>query len=137
MDDAKRASLITGQLPGRGRQIGPRWVVTIEGNDYSVLVDDRDGGYEIECEGRVFTVNSTYDLGGNLFQGTINGEPITFRIRYLDEGYRLTHGGARVPVTVRNPRMAELARHMPASDNDSLSAANPVSYTHLTLPTSG
>ena len=113
LDDAKRAGLISGQLSGRGRKIGPRWVVTVEDNDYSVFVSDKDGGYEIECNGAVYNVQSTYDLGGNLFQGTINGTSITFRVRYLDNGYRLTHGGSRVNVVVQTPRMAELARHMP------------------------
>ena len=117
LDDAKRASLISGQLQGRGRQIGPRWVVNVEGNDYAVFVSDRDGGYEIELNGRLFTVHSTYDLGGNLFQGTINNEPITFRVRYLDEGYRLTHSGMRSNAIVRSPRMAELARYMPERKN--------------------
>ena len=113
LDDAKRASLISQQQPGRARQIGPRWVVTIEGNDYSVYVQDRDGGYEVECKNRLFAISSNWDLGSNIFQGAINDEPITFRIRYLSEGYRLTHGGSRVNVTVRSPRTAELARHMP------------------------
>jgi len=117
LDDAKRASLISGQLAGRGRQIGPRWVVNVEGNDYAVFVSDRDGGYEIELNGRLFTVHSTYDLGGNLFQGTINNESVTFRVRYLDEGYRLTHSGMRSNVIVRSPRMAELARYMPERKN--------------------
>ncbi|PIR32132.1 MAG: propionyl-CoA carboxylase [Alphaproteobacteria bacterium CG11_big_fil_rev_8_21_14_0_20_44_7] len=131
LDDAKRASMISGQLPGRQRQIGPRWVITIEDNDYSVYVNDRDGGYEIECEGRLFTVYSTYDLGGNLFQGTVNNEPVTFRIRYLDEGYRLTHGGSRVNTIVRSPRMAELARFMPKSTDDGSQSK------HLIAPMAG
>ncbi len=112
LDDAKRASLISGQQPGRQRQIGPRWVVTIEGNDYSVYVQDKDGGYEIECKNRLFSTRSNWDLGSNIFQGTINDEPITFRVRYISDGYRLTHGGARVNVTVRSPRVAELSRFM-------------------------
>jgi len=113
LDDAKRASLVSHQQPGRQRQIGPRWVVTIEGNDYSVYVQDKDGGYEIECKNRLFSVRSNWDLGSNILQGYINDEPVTFRIRYLSEGYRLTHGGSRVGVTVRSPRTAELARYMP------------------------
>jgi propionyl-CoA carboxylase alpha chain len=112
LDDAKRASLISGQQPGRQRQIGPRWVITIEGNDYSVYIQDKDGGYEIECKNRLFSIRSDWDLGSNIFQGAINDDPITFRIRYLTEGYRLTHGGARVNVTVRSPRVAELGRYM-------------------------
>lgn len=131
LDDVKRASLISGQLPGRQRQIAPRWVVNIEDNDYSVFVSDRDGGYEVECDGQIFTVFSTWGLGGNLFQGTINGEPVTFRIRYLDEGYRLTHSGARVEVAVRSPRESELSRHMPKD------AANKASLKKLIAPMAG
>ena len=113
LDDAKRASTTTQQMPGRRRIIGPRWVVTIENNEYPVYVEDKDGGYEIECKNRLFTVQSNWDIGSNIFQGTINDEHITFRIRYLTEGYRLTHGGNRVNVVVRSPRVAQLAHYMP------------------------
>jgi propionyl-CoA carboxylase alpha chain len=130
LDDAKRASLISGQIPGRGRLIGPRWVVNVESNDYAVFVSDRNGGYEIECNGNLYTVHSSYDLGGNLFQGTINNEPITFRVRYLDDGYRLTNSGMRSNVVVRSPRVAELSRYMPEVKNKDVT-------TNLIAPMAG
>lgn len=113
LDDAKRASMTTQQASGRSRIIGPRWVVIIEDNEYPVYVEDKDGGYEIECKNRLFNIQSNWDLGSNIFQGTINDENITFRIRYNTEGYRLTHGGNRVNVVVRSPRAAQLGRYMP------------------------
>jgi len=113
LDDAKRASMTTQQASGRQRIIGPRWVVIIEDNEYPVYVEDKDGGYEIECKNRLFTIHSNWDLGSNIFQGTINDENITFRIRYNTEGYRLTHGGNRANVTIRSPRAAQLGRYMP------------------------
>jgi len=48
-----------------------------------------------------------------LFQGTINGKPISVMLRHLDEGYLLSHAGSEIKVTVRTPRVAELAHHMP------------------------
>ena len=86
LDDAKRASLVSHQQPGRQRQIGPRWVVTIEGNDYSVYVQDKDGGYEIECKNRLFSIRSNWDLGSNILQGYINDEPVTFPHPLFERG---------------------------------------------------
>jgi len=113
--DAERASKISGQVPGRERAIGHRWVVNVDGEDYPIYVRaDTDQGYFITHNRRLISVKTSWNLGRSLFQGTINGgNPVSVQIKNLEEGYLLTYGGSDVVVCVRSPRVAELAQFMP------------------------
>lgn len=110
--DAERAAQITGQLPGRGRAIGTRWVVSLHEDQHSVHVRPRENGYDISYEGGLLSVRSGWRLGRRLFQGTLGGKPISVRVKYLNEGYVLSHAGSDVRVIVRTPAVAELAQYM-------------------------
>ncbi|MDE3061227.1 MAG: acetyl-CoA carboxylase biotin carboxylase subunit, partial [Pseudomonadota bacterium] len=112
--DAERAARVSGQVPGRERAIGARWVVNVDGEDYPVYVrHDQDQGYFITHNRRLISVRTGWKLGRRLFQATINGKPVSVQIKHLEEGYILTYGGADVTVRVRTPRVAELAQFMP------------------------
>ena len=111
--DAERASKITGQLPGRERAIGARWVVSVDGENYPVYVRPKDFGYDISYDKGLIVIRSSWKLGRRLFQGTVNGKPISVKLKQLDEGYQLVHAGSEVRVIVRTPRVAELAAYMP------------------------
>ncbi|NDF12035.1 MAG: acetyl-CoA carboxylase biotin carboxylase subunit [Proteobacteria bacterium] len=111
--DAHRAAGTTGQVPGRQRQIGTRWVVTIDDHSYSIYIRDRKDGYEIRHENYHFTIASNWILGNRLFQGVLDGKPVSARIELVPGGFQLTHAGSTVGVTVRSPRSAELGRFMP------------------------
>ena len=115
--DAERASRISGQLPGRERAIGARWVVSIDGESYPVYARAKEYGYDISYDKGLIVVRSSWKLGRRLFQGTINGKPISVILKHLEEGYNLSHAGSEVKVTVRTPRIAELADYMP-KDSD-------------------
>ena len=110
--DAERASQITGQLPGRPRAIGTRWVVEVSGKMYPVHVRPREHGYDVSYDGGLLSLRSSWKLGRRLFQGTLNGKPVSVRIKHLSEGYVLSHAGSDVRVAVRSPAVAELAEHM-------------------------
>ncbi len=113
--DAERAAKISGQLPGRQRAIGARWVVSIDDQNYSVFVRTRENGYDIMHDRELIAVRTSWKMGRRLFQATINGKPVSVKLRsYLNEGYLLGHAGAEVTVKVRTPRIAELAAFMPA-----------------------
>jgi len=112
--DAERASKISGQTPGRERAIGARWVVNVDGEDYPVYVrHDQDQGYFITHNRKLIAVKTAWKLGRRLFQGAINGKPVSVQIKHREEGYTLTYGGSDVTVRVRTPRVAELAQFMP------------------------
>ncbi len=114
--DAERAAKITGQLPGRQRAIGARWVVNIDNQNFSVFVRARDNGYDIMYERELIVVRTSWKLGRRLFQASVNGKPVSVKIRsVLNEGFQLVHAGAEVTVKVRSPRIAELAEYMKAN----------------------
>lgn len=115
--DAERASRISGQLPGRERAIGARWVVTIDNDSYPVYARAKEYGYDISYDKGLVVVRSSWKFGRKLFQGTINGKPVSVILKHLDEGYMLSHAGSEVRVVVRTPRVAELAHYMPVDSS--------------------
>jgi propionyl-CoA carboxylase alpha chain len=110
--DAERAARISGQIPGRERAIGARWVVTVDGASYPVYARAKEYGYDVSYDKGVIVVRSSWKLGRRLFQGTINGKPVSVMLKPLDEGYLLSHAGSEVKVTVHTPRVAELSHYM-------------------------
>lgn len=116
--DAERAAKISQQLPGRERAIGARWVVSIDNASYPVYARAKEYGYDISYDKGIIVVRSSWKLGRRLFQGTINGKPVSVMLRHLDEGYLLSHAGSEVRVIVRTPRVAELADYMPKATSD-------------------
>lgn len=115
LTDAKRAAGISGQLMGRERQIGTRWVVNIDGNLYPISTKPIAMGHSIKYEKEKFQIKSSWILGSRLFQGSVNDKPVSVRIESFAGGYYLTHAGRTVRVTVRSPRVAELEKFMPTT----------------------
>ena len=115
--DLERAAAISGQLPGRERAIGQRWVVNIMNNDYPVYTRRRDHGYDIGFDDGLIVIRSSWKLGNKLFQGTVNGMPISVKTQRLPEGYQLGFAGYDVRVVVRSPKVSELAQYMPDLDD--------------------
>jgi propionyl-CoA carboxylase alpha chain len=114
--DIERAAQITGQLPGRTPAIGARWVVTLAGNSVSVYSRKKDYGYDISYDDGMIVIRSAWKLGRKLFQGTVNGKPVSVRVAPLAEGYQLNYAGAEVKATLRTLRVAELAQYMPVRE---------------------
>jgi len=111
--DAKRATSITGQTPGRERQIGTRWVVSIDDDSYPITIREKPDGYVVKYERQKISVESAWILGNRLFQGTVDDKPVSVIVEYAAGGFMLTHSGSTVKVTVRTPRVAELTKFMP------------------------
>jgi propionyl-CoA carboxylase alpha chain len=130
LTDAQRAAQITGQLAGRERQIGTRWVVNLDNTPFSVAVKPTHDGYSITYEREKIIVQSNWILGSRLFQGMINNKLASVHIESFAGGYYLTHGGRTVRVTVRSPRVAELEKFMPEKDTTK-------QLKHLYAPLSG
>ncbi len=131
LQDAKRASAISGRVPGRERQLGTRWVITIDDKKFSVMVRDRKSGYDIKYGREKFNVGSNWILGSRLFHGVVDGRAVNVHVEYQSAGgYVLTHAGSTVKAFVRTPRVAELENFMPRSE---YKATLPI----LTAPISG
>jgi len=118
LTDAYRAVTVTGQLPGRSRHIGTRWVVSMDNNLYPVSIKPVKGGFNIRQDRERVAIRSNWILGGKLFRGTVNDKTVGVRIEAVTPGgYLLTHAGSTVSVTVRSPRVAELGKFMPITTN--------------------
>lgn len=115
--DTERACRISGQLPGRERLVGARWVVGVDDQNFPVLVKHKEHGYDISYAHEVISVRTSWRLGRRLFQGNVNGKAVSVKITHMNEGYILKYAGSEVRVKVRTPRIAELGIHMPA-DSD-------------------
>ncbi|MBY0354379.1 MAG: acetyl/propionyl/methylcrotonyl-CoA carboxylase subunit alpha [Rickettsiales bacterium] len=114
--DAERAAQTSQQVPGRARVISARWVVNVGGQNYPVIVRPTDYGYDISFDTGLIVMRSSWKLGRNLFQGTVNGKPVSVQLKTLTEGVRLSYGGSEIDVKVRTPRVAELAQYMPKKE---------------------
>ena len=128
--DIERASMITGQLPGRQPAIGARWVVTLAGNSVPIYARKKDYGYDISYDDGMIVIRSAWKLGRRLFQGTVNGKPVSVRVQPLAEGYQLSYAGAEVKATLRTLRVAELGQYMPVREST-------VSQFEITAPIAG
>jgi propionyl-CoA carboxylase alpha chain len=114
--DIERAAQISGQLPGRAPAIGARWIVTLGNQSVPVYCRKKEYGYDVSYDEGMIVIRSNWKLGRRLFQGSVNGRPISVRLQPLAEGYVLSYAGAEVKATVRTPRVAELAQYMPVRE---------------------
>lgn len=122
LEDARRACTINGQLPGRQRQIGNRWVVNIDGESFPIYARHRENGYDLKHETELLTIRSSWVLGNRLFHGTVNGRSVNVQVENFAGGFYLTHAGSRVKTTVRSTRIAELDKFMPEPSDESNSS---------------
>ena len=128
--DIERSAQVSGQLPGRTPPIGARWIVTLAGNSVSIYARKKDYGYDISYDDGMIVIRSNWKLGRRLFQGTVNGRPVSVRVTPLAEGYQLNYAGAEVKATLRTIRVAELAQYMPVREST-------VSQFEVTAPIAG
>ncbi len=111
--DAERAAKISGQIPGRERAIGARWVVTIGDQSFPIFARAKEYGYDISYDQGLIVVRSSWKLGRRLFQATVNGRHVSVKLLYQNEGFQLSYAGSDVNAYVRTPRVAELAQYLP------------------------
>jgi propionyl-CoA carboxylase alpha chain len=115
--ELNRAAHISGQLKDKSfKQIGTRWVVSIDGKLFSVLIKPAGKGFNIKVENEKLFIRSDWILGSRLFKGTLNNRTIGVKIEHTVSGYFLVHAGTKVNVTVRTPRIAELEKFMPIKE---------------------
>ena len=128
--DIERSAQVSGQLPGRTPAIGARWIVTLAGNSVSIYARKKDYGYDISYDDGMIVIRSNWKIGRKLFQGTVNGRPVSVRIIPQAEGYRISYAGAEVKASLRTIRVAELAQYMPVREST-------VSEFEVTAPIAG
>lgn len=113
LDDVRRASKISGQLEGRKRQIGNKWVVNIDGENFPIYVKLAHGGYEVRYNEDVMHISSQWVLGNRLFSGELDSKHVNVQIEHFAGGFYLKNAGAEAKIIITSPRVAELNRYMP------------------------
>ena len=136
MEHNKRAAQMSQQLSGRSRHLGSSWVVSVGDQQFPVRVKEKEFGYDIATQNEHIVVRSSYELGNRLFQGSINGEPVSVHLHYRSDGYRLIHAGAEATVSVHTSRVAELAKYMPevASSENANELPAPIAGLVISIP---
>jgi len=120
-----RAHSISGTIDERAAKAAwpSNWVVDVAGAQYTVrcgnpfasssLFDVEIGPFENGHPQKTIAVAMTWQPGAPLYQGAVNGDPVSVQLTRVSGGYRLTHRGATYTALVRSPLAAAFARHMP------------------------
>ncbi len=109
-----REATISGRLGGRPLpRLDREWVVGLLGENHSAEASEAVDGCDVVIDGDTFAVRSHWHPGEPLFRGSVNAREIAVQVVILADGFRLTHGGVELDVTVRTPRAAQLAALMP------------------------
>jgi propionyl-CoA carboxylase alpha chain len=108
-----RDQQISGRLHPPKPASGGDWVVMIDREPTPVTIVETAGGYAVINGEASHELIGDWRIGEPLYQGRINGQPISVQIDRKGVGYKLTYAGAEIVAQVFSPRAAELARLMP------------------------
>jgi propionyl-CoA carboxylase alpha chain len=109
----RRAHARRPHFQAKGSRVGGDWVVKIGGVPHSASVVETASGFAVVGERSSREVISAWRFGDPLYQGRVDGRPITVQIDKAGVGYRLGYGGTGLDALVLTPRAAELDGLMP------------------------
>ena len=114
---AGRRRRISGQLSGRLPERAPLRLVRFEGTEFRVAVETGDGVVRVTFVDITAPVTlslaSPWKPGDPVWNGTIDGEPVSVQVRRILNGFQLSHGGAEAKTYVLREQEAAAARLMP------------------------
>ena len=125
-----RAARIDGQLRGHQRRVPDDWVILMDGEFHPVNIVPKDGGYEVRYDDQSYDLQTEWQFGQHLFNGTIDGHEIHVQVGRREQAYTLARGGSESEIRILTPRAAELMAHMPEK-------APPDTSRHLVSPMPG
>ncbi len=109
----ERASMISGQIPGRERVVADDWAVQLAGKTYAAQAHPIDGGYEIAVDGAPMLLQTAWKLGEPLFEAAVDGHEFCVQVARAGVAYRLTHRGAETDALVLGRHTVALGALMP------------------------
>ena len=104
---------ITGALRQPGA-MARHWVVQFADEEFEVSADLTTDGLSWTCDGRLITVTSSWNPGGTLFDGEVDGSPAVVQVERKGTSWNLRHAGVAKQVTVLSKGAAKLLARMPA-----------------------
>jgi len=118
---AERAGAVEGQLNGPPPPAFD-WSVGIDGTVHDVSIGAAATEMAaVTVDGRAIVVEAPWRPGQRLIEASVDGEPLSIRVRPLLTGWRFTTRGRSFDVTTLRPHVAALARHMIAKTPPDLS----------------
>ncbi|KEO61785.1 acetyl-CoA carboxylase biotin carboxylase subunit [Thioclava indica] len=109
-----RRTKISGTLGNHERKVGKDWVVSLQDQDFKLLIKaDKQGSTVVFEDGTEMRVESDWTPGDPLAKLTVDGAPLVLKVGKIPMGFRIRLRGADLKVHVRTPRQAELAQLMP------------------------
>ena len=129
LTEQKRAASLPNLMTNQSNKIGTRWVVSIDGKQFPVMIKPVEDGYNIRYGTNRINVRSNWNIGSSLITAIISGQKVNVKIERIRTGYKLTHSGITVDTYVRSPRMSELEALMPIRNDfeDQLELLAPLS----------
>jgi propionyl-CoA carboxylase alpha chain len=108
-----RNATITGQMPGHEFKPGSEFDVLMGHERHPVIVEQATGGWDVRFGDALYALRSNWQFGQNIYQGTLNGQPICMQVERRGSAYRLFHWGMQADVQVMSERAAQLLSLMP------------------------
>ena len=105
-----RRTRISGTMDNHERKVGDLWVVSLQGESYTLTVAADKGGSTVTfADGSTLRVESDWTPGQPLARLMVDGRSLVMKVGKIPSGFRLRLRGADVKCHVRTPRAAELA----------------------------
>ena len=108
-----RRTRVSGRMDNHERKVGTHWVVSLQGQDFEVVIDaDHDGSSIKFSDGTIMRVASEWTPGDQLAVLDVGDSPLVLKVDKIPGGFRIRNRGADLKVHTRTLRQAELARLM-------------------------
>jgi propionyl-CoA carboxylase alpha chain len=103
-------------MPNHERAVSHEWVVSLGGLTCRLLVEGERIAFDADAAGLPGPIAAEavhWRPGERLARAHVDGADLTLKVEPRVEGFRIRYRGADLDVTLRRPRLAELARLMP------------------------
>jgi len=112
---ARRGAGISGALANHPRAIGTDWVASLAGREFPLRIAEDGARITVAfADGRNLSVSSDWLPGASHAVFEVDGQRLGVKTTLNGSGMRLRWRGIDATAFVRSPRVAELARLMPA-----------------------
>ncbi|NBT32788.1 MAG: acetyl/propionyl-CoA carboxylase subunit alpha, partial [Rhodobacteraceae bacterium] len=108
-----RRARVSGRMGNHERHVGTDWVVSMQGQDFPVVIKADKAGSDVTIGGETLRVESDWTPGDSLARLRVGGTMLVLKVGKATQGFRIRFRGADLRVHVRTPRQAELAKLMP------------------------
>jgi propionyl-CoA carboxylase alpha chain len=112
MAEQTRMSLLSERVRDRADKLMTRWVVSLDGALFPVIIKPVPSGYNIRQGTNRISIRSNWTIGNRLFTCQVNGKNLHVKIEHIPTGYKLVHAGVTAVAYVRSPKVSELERYM-------------------------